>query len=311
MSSISEEQQESIQSILQKYDKGEIIDVKYLTQGYANENLQVTTSQGEVLYRICHQQPLDLLQYEVRLMGHLKNNGIKAAYPIADKNRGYIQLSDHGYVMIYEFVAGAEPMLNAATAAQIGNEIGQISMLEVPSDLSKENAINLENCRQLMLSFDSCPNQLPEIFEYFKEQTIYLGTALDDSLPSGIVHGDIFPNNTIFEQDRLLAIIDFEEACIDQLLFDVGMTINGFCFVNNELQPDLLKQLLIAYQTKRKLTDPEWRKLAVYMQWCSHGMLSWHLKNDLLNKQNEVQKDRVVELMERDTVDAKEQCHHQ
>ena len=40
-------------------------------------------------------------------------------------------------------------------------------------------------------------------------------------------------------------------------------------------------------------------QLSVYMQWCSHGMLSWHLKNDLLNSHNEVQKNRVVELMER------------
>jgi homoserine kinase type II len=292
-------QLELIKQTLSNYPVGDVLSAQYLTQGYANENLLVITSKQKVLFRICHQQPLDLLQYEVKLMEYLKKNEINTAYPLSDNNGEYIQPSDHGYVMIYEFIVGTEPALNAATATQIGNEIGQINVLEVPSDLSKENAINLESCKQLIESFKSCPNQLPEIFEYFAVQTDYLDKELDDSLPSGIVHGDIFPNNTIFEQDRLLAIIDFEEACIDQLLFDVGMTINGFCFVNNALQPNLLKQFLIAYQTKRKLTNSEWPKLSVYMQWCSHGMLSWHLKNDLLNSHNEVQKNRVVELMER------------
>ncbi|SMD37093.1 homoserine kinase [Reichenbachiella faecimaris] len=287
------------EQLLEKYNLGETKSVESLTQGYANENLKVITGQGAVLYRICKQQPLHLLEYEVGLMEVMKKANIKTAFPIADKQGVYIQKSDEDFVMLYEFKTGKEPELNAGVAHQMGMEVGKLSQIQWSESLEKKNAVHIDNCHQLVAAFVQSKNQMLEVFGYFCEQTEYLTKKLDSSLPKGIVHGDIFPNNTIFEGENLTAIIDFEEACSDQLMFDVGMTINGFCFRKNFLIPELLQAFLAGYNTQRKMTEAEWLALPIYMQWGSHGMLSWHLRNELINVPNQTQYERVLELMQR------------
>jgi homoserine kinase type II len=43
------------------------------------------------------------------------------------------------------------------------------------------------------------------------------------------IHGDVFFDNLIVQGDRLMAIIDFEEACHYYRGFDVGMVIVDTC----------------------------------------------------------------------------------
>lgn len=285
--------------IITKYSLGKVTGIEPLTQGYANENLKVITERGPVLYRICRQQPLHLLEYEVRLMEELKNAGIKTAFPIADTDGKYIRKSKDNFVMLYEFKEGKEPELTKQTASQIGTEVGKLSRIPLTEELQKKNAVHIDNCQLLVSELGESRNPMPNVFDYFEEQTDYLAKKLDTTLPKGIVHGDIFQNNTIYNGEDLMAIIDFEEACSDQLMFDVGMTINGFCFVNNELKPELLQAFLEAYHAQREMTEAEWKALPVYMQWGSHGMLSWHLRNELINVPNQTQYERVLELMHR------------
>lgn len=293
------ERKTEIIRLLKAYDLGELLEVKRVAQGYANENLLVVTTDRKVLYRICKQQPLHLIEYEVRLMQALKDHKIKTAFPIADTQGNYIQKLGDYYAMFYDFVVGYEPVLIPEISKQMGIEIGRLSTVPMTPSLAKKNAVHIDNCHKLISEFEDCQNPLEEVFSYFKEQTAYLSERLDESLPVGIVHGDAFPNNTIFNINELQAIIDFEEACSDQLMFDVGMTINGFCFVNNQLQKDLLEAFLAGYNAQRKMTDEEWAALPIYVQWGSHGMLSWHLRNDLINTHRQVQYERVLELMKR------------
>ena len=63
-----------------------------------------------------------------------------------------------------------------------------------------------------------------------KSQLESMEPQLNASLPMGLLHGDLFLDNTLFDGDKMLAILDFEEGCYDTLLLDVGMTIIGCCY---------------------------------------------------------------------------------
>jgi len=69
-------------------------------------------------------------------------------------------------------------------------------------------------------------------------------------LPKGIIHCDLFRDNTLYMHDKLMAIIDFYYACFDSLLFDIAISVNDWCFDKPEL-------FLDAYQSVRPLTDIE------------------------------------------------------
>lgn len=283
---------------LQNYDLGKAITIKKLTGGFANINHKIKTTKGNFLIRICAEKKLKEIQHEIKVMNELKKIKFPTAFPIRRKDGKFINKTKFGEVVIYDFVKGEEPKVNEKTAEEIAKAAARLNTLKSWKKLKKENAINLKLCRDNIRKFDSAKNKYPKIFEYFKEETEFLSKPLKEKVPQGLVHGDIFPDNTKFKENKLIAILDFEEVCTDNLLFDIGVAINGFCFQNNRLNPKLLKVFLEEYQKIRKISPGERKLLPYYIPWGAHAMICWHLKH-LLNKRETRKLNRVKYLMNR------------
>lgn len=271
-----------------------------ISAGYANLNYRIRTDQGDFLYRVCLQQSnVDLIHWEIRLLRSLRHLDFPTAYMFAAKDGEYLVDTEHGKLMIYEFKNGHEPSLNLNTVTEIGKALARLNLFPDWHKFPRKNVINLANCLDLIDQFKSAPVQYPEVYSYFEEQTLFLQEFVQKDLPTGIIHGDCFPDNTIFQKDQLVAIVDFEEACVDHLLMEVGMAINGFCFLDNQLDPILLNAFLKEYNKVRPLIEEERQLLPYYIQWAGHGMISWHLRYFLIFKRNDKQLKRVLELMNR------------
>ena len=83
-------------------------------------------------------------------------------------------------------------------------------------------------------------------------------------LPQGVIHADLFPDNTFFLDGKLSGIIDFYFACNDALAYDLAIGLNAWCF-----EPDLsfnitkARLLLSAYRRKRALAPGELEALPI------------------------------------------------
>jgi len=88
----------------------------------------------------------------------------------------------------------------------------------------------------------------------------------------GVVHGDVFPNNTKWQNGHCTAIFDWEMAAFGPLVYDVAIAINAHCWQADEKagQPgfDLLKaqSLLSAYVLKRPVTKADLTLLPLYLK---------------------------------------------
>src|SRR5262249_49667961 len=49
-------------------------------------------------------------------------------------------------------------------------------------------------------------------------------------LPEGIIHGDLFPDNVLYDGDRLVALLDFEQASDGAPAYDLAVTVLAWCF---------------------------------------------------------------------------------
>ena len=291
-------EQTEIFRILQSYNVGNLRSFEELSPGFANRSFRLRTDRGVFLFRWILEKGRQDIHHEIELLNSLKTVKYPAAYPISRIDGDYISSLAEGHVVIYDFISGEHPIEDKPPALEIGNAVGWLSTLKPPADFRHRNTINLDVCIALSNDLGDTPNQLPDIFEHFIEQTQYLENRIGLGLPEGLIHADIFPDNTIFQGEKLQAIIDFEEACWDELLFDLAMTINGFCFPMNELSYPILDSLILGYSQKRKLSPEEWLALPIYIQWTAHGMLSWHLQR-LSQVPNARQERRVRELMNR------------
>ena len=287
-----------IENILEDYSLGRLLSYETLTQGFANENLRVKTTEGSVLLRVCKQQNIENILEEMKLMELLKKIHFPTAFPIISNHGSYIYEKLSYPVVIYNFITGNVPELNHETVKEVALAVSMLNMITDHEHITKKNSINLDACFNLIWSEDFKKCQQKKICEDFEDQIAYIAPFLKEFLPMGIIHGDVFPDNTLFRKNKLLAIIDFEEFAVDTLLWDVGMTINGFCYINNRIEKRLVKIFLKNYETVRKLTTAEKDLLPYYIQWAALGMASWHLKK-LVLKDNIAQRKRIIELLAR------------
>ncbi len=287
-----------INRILSFYQLGNLAAYEQMDQGFANQNFRVNTNIGTFLLRNCLEQGRESVMQEMILMKRLRKAVFPTAYPVERRDTGLLTELPEGLFVFYDFIMGGVPQLNKQTVTEVALAVATLNSLDGIEDITKKNSINLEACLRLIDSEVFKKYPLFNITHDFKKWTNRLAQSLNKSLPRGLMHGDVFPDNTFFKENKLIAIIDFEEFANDILLFDVGMTIHGFCYVNNRLDPVLFETFMESYQRKRKLSLTELDSLPDYIRWTALGMAYWHLSK-LIQKDNLKQRRRVEELLER------------
>ena len=77
-------------------------------------------------------------------------------------------------------------------------------------------------------------------------------------LPKGLVHGDLFRDNVLFDGPKLTGVIDFHHAARGYLVYDLAVAANDWCGVpGGGLDPERATALVGAYHRIRPLTDVE------------------------------------------------------
>jgi len=226
---------------LKDYNLGKLKNYKLLTHGFANENYRIETGKGVFHYRIYKRHSTSTVNSEINFLHVLKKTGFPAAFPVQKSDGTYICLVKDKTVVIFDFIEGEIPQLKEKTMSETGKAVAKLNLIDSRESFQKKNIINIQNAIKLVNQFSNAKYQYPDIYHDFSVAVNYLKDKIKDDLPKGFIHGDVFPDNTIFKADKLMAIIDFEEFCVDSLLFDVAMTINGFCFIDNRLDLRLLK----------------------------------------------------------------------
>lgn len=75
-----------------------------------------------------------------------------------------------------------------------------------------------------------------------------------DACPQGLIHGDLFRDNVLFQNGRISGVIDFYHSCHAPLIFDVAVAINDWQHEASIIQ---------GYQSVRALHPLEWEALPV------------------------------------------------
>ena len=87
--------------------------------------------------------------------------------------------------------------------------------------------------------------------------------------------GDIFFDNVLFENNKIKAIIDFEEACNYYLIFDLGMGILGLCRTGEKIDLNKARALIKGYEQIRSLGVPERDSLQLFIEYAAIATSWW------------------------------------
>ena len=99
-----------------------------------------------------------------------------------------------------------------------------------------------------------------------REIAMYLG-KLHSTLPSGIIHGDIFPDNVLLDEyNNIKVIFDFNESYYAPFIFDIAIVINFWIKINDFdffTENNLIRDFLNYYSKYRKITNEELKSLDI------------------------------------------------
>ncbi len=85
------------------------------------------------------------------------------------------------------------------------------------------------------------------------------------SLPRGVIHGDLFRDNVLFNERGLTGVLDFHHAAKGILIYDLAVAANDWCTDGTGLlNPDRATELIRAYHRIRPLTGAELRLLPAF-----------------------------------------------
>lgn len=170
---------------------------------------------------------------------------------------------------LFPFLQGRAPSRTSPVhTAAVGAALAQFHLAcagGVPGydGAPKENSWGISRCRETAQAFlpelrrkDGRAADLIESELAFQQQALPQAREI---VPAGVIHGDLFPDNTLFERETLTGMLDFYFACHDILLTDIATCLNAWCFEKDDFSFNFTKasRMVRAYDQARPVTAEE------------------------------------------------------
>ncbi|WBY17584.1 homoserine kinase [Erythrobacteraceae bacterium WH01K] len=257
---------EDLSDLIGQYDVGELVSAKGIAEGVSNSNWLIETTGGEAGSRFIltmYERHIDLadLPFFLDLLDHLAARGCPVPRTIHDRSGAASRKIGGKTVALIEFLPGLS--VDAPTPAQARSAGEALAGMHLASRDYAGRRANTLGPAGVAALFDSCEGRLGEIDPALPalvaDHVPKVAGNWPDTLPQGIAHTDLFPDNVLVEGDRVNAMIDFYFACHETLAYDLATTHLAWSFERGtgQFRPDVGRALVEGYETVRPLSDEE------------------------------------------------------
>lgn len=240
-------------------------------EGGANPSYVLHTQQGDYVLTVFEEKSWT----EVVQIGHLLLLLADYEFPTtrlrAPTKGGLATRYRDKPVMVKQYIAGhVFKDLNKTMVSQVGVAMARLHQVPAPDFLPDKHAYGLHVFSRVIDR-----NINPAYESWLANQLAYLARSLPCDLPRGLIHGDVFYDNVLFEGRELRALIDFEEACHYYKGFDLGMAIVGLCAEGTTIALDKARALVHGYQQVQSLEETEKEALQLFVEYAATATSYW------------------------------------
>ncbi len=287
--------------IVAQYPIGTSLKLEEIPGGFGNSNFKLTTTTGEFLLKICDEKDATELNMQIALLQHLYQHAYPTVYPILTKDQNPLIHETFGSVMLYPFLQGTQPQPSPNVLAQLGTALAKLHCIS-PITALPNFAMGISQMRPFFQAVQNTEFATHPFVESLKSELESMKPQLNASLPRGLLHGDLFLDNTLFDGEEMVAILDFEEGCYDTLLIDIGMTIIGSCYTSqHELNLEVACRFLNAYNAVRPITADEWEYLDCFVHYAALSIAFWRFRQFNIRRPDAHRANTYQEMLTRST----------
>jgi homoserine kinase type II len=262
-------QDTDIRDIVRSYDLA-LVSFAHM-EGGANSSFLLDTKQGRYVLTAFDDKTLADVVSVGQLLMLLAEYDFPTTRLLAP-TQGYTAVMHNGKpLLVKAHIAGqVHEDLDTAMLRQAGAAMARLHQIPAPDFLPREHPYG----RQLFPTVIGRGID-PGYESWLDERCAYLNQRIPPGLPTGLIHGDLFYDNVLFEGRHLKALIDFEEACHYYRVFDIGMGILGLCAGKTTVALHKAQALVAGYQQVRLLEDIEKVTLQLFVEYAAIATSYW------------------------------------
>ncbi|MEX6519555.1 homoserine kinase [Fusobacterium animalis] len=258
--------QDEIDFIEKKY-KIKILEIKNIDNGILNSNFYIKTKNKKYILRIYEaNRTIDEEKQELILLDRIVDF-IPVSIAIKNIDNEYISIFNNKKFALFEYIDGNSiTKIDTHIIREIAIYLGKLHSFTKDISFEKYN-------RKTRINFDFYYNEIKKSEIDFKFKNELLNSAdkingFDFSiLPSGVIHGDIFPDNVLLDDyNNIKVIFDFNESYYAPFIFDIVIVINFWIKINGFdffTENNLIRDFLNYYSKYRKITKEELKSLDI------------------------------------------------
>lgn len=230
--------------------------------GTVNSNYFLETDQGRVFVRLYEQQETEGVAYEWALIDHLRAFDVPVPERISGPKPGELRIAGRP-VAVFRMVVGedlCQALVDVQRARAVGEALARASHAGQTFATIREGRFGLADVERLLLQAEA--RGVAELAEPIARlRAVHAELSFNfPVLPQGVVHGDLFRDNVLWQSDRIVALLDWESASHGTLIYDLAVTILAWC-CGDTLDWSLARSMVEGYRSQRELADEEWAGL--------------------------------------------------
>ncbi len=244
-------------ALLDHYSLGVVEKLEGIAQGVENTNYFLTTTTGEYVLTLFEHLPREDLPFFVGLMDHLARHDVTCPVPMRmDDGRFIAEVNGKPAVIVTRLPGSARAKPTVEDCRTVGGILAGIHVAGVEYDASLENGRG--RAWRERFAEAARPRLSPGENDLIESENRYQAMHDDTVLPVGVIHGDLFHDNVLWDDEGRGGVIDFYFACDDVLLYDVAIAVNDWCVQHDAtLDGERTRAFVEGYDGLRPLTELE------------------------------------------------------
>ncbi len=270
---------EEIESLLRRYDVGELTALKGIAEGVENSNYLLETNRSRFILTLYENRvdPTDL-PYFHDMLAHLHRAGCKVPRFIEDRDGRWLQDICGRKGCLIEFLSGVsishpEP----EQAAEVGRCLGQLHEALVDFKEVRPNPLGLAELQSLFARCDRAQSEIlmPGLSDRITAELEFLNAHWPHNLQKSSIHADLFPDNVLMLNGEVTGLIDFYFACSEVRAYDLAVTHAAWAFSHDggQFYAEIGDALIRGYSSKCPLSDAELAALPILARGASTRFL--------------------------------------
>ena len=228
MSVYTRVEREELEVFLRRYEIGRLVDFRGISAGIENTNYFVSTEDDEWVLTLFETVSAEELPYFLGLMDHLARRGLPTAAPLADRDGEFLQQLNERPAALVRRLPGASPeQPNAIQCEAMGEVLARMHEAAQDYPATRENSRGPAWWRP---TAERLYRELPvEDARLLRDELAFQHQVRQARLPRGVIHGDLFHDNVLFEGNQLTGVSaeiitedSFRDLARDEKLFIFG-----------------------------------------------------------------------------------------